>query len=1183
MPTAETLQIAEDVRETLGRRALTERQAKLYSQRSRRDMGREGLRSFAPGDVPVYLDEAMLLLHCALIEREADLSGPWPQSVRRAAEILEWLSQPDLRPAGVPVHLLAAAAYQLAGYPAMALGHLRRMPDNEPFSVILREFLRADFPAALEGVRVFWNEQRAIEAADPIAPSDLAVAAIRHTVMCIGTVCAYFRSGGDTMVERALLKLDDLAASFRYSRDPYSYLLARLTAATCHCYVETCLWPHIAGLQDVSSPRAGDALVQFGRAAFVNRRMLVWPAQSAGIARLRENTSFVLCTPTGSGKTAVATLAVIQGLFAEPVRQIPGLEGIDFGSIILYLVPSRALAAEVEGRLAQDLVGIAAEPVVVTGLYGGVDWGPTDAWIQTGRPTIVICTFEKADALLRYLGVLFLDRVRLIVIDEAHMVEQNASQLENLQDASSRAYRLEQLGTRLLHAQGTFGFRLVALSAVAARAAPALARWIGADVDASPATSDYRSTRQMLGRLEVSAAGQFSIGYDLMDGRSLQFEDEERPASPYVPLPFPPVPGGIAPDTGPEIAMRAPTLWAAMHLAAERSDGSRPSVLISLTQNIGTFATSCADQLDAWPAEQLPNYRAVDETDEKWTRCLAVAADYFTTESVEYRLLARGIAVHHGKMPGLLARRLKTVIDCGFVRVVIATSTLSEGVNIPVNYVLIPNVCRGATTLSLQEFTNLIGRAGRPGVATEGHAFVVLPEGARRGRQWEGYRSLVAAMKAATEAAGEGMPEDAASSSLIHLLGALEGAWRELTGGGTAQEFTNWLERTAVTEGPDEPPLAIRYLDSLDTFLLAAIQEVEELRGRELPPQLVEEELIRIWQRTYAFAASRDENRLQRIWLGRGRAIKERYPDPAQRRKIYKTSLSPRSAVALVDQVEIVKAKLLEGTAYAAWETEERLAFVRDVLLQLSGVPSFRISTQFRRRRNFTDWPRLLRWWLAKQTLVRQPDPGDISSWYDFVAQNFIYRGAWGLGSVLGLLLDLGDDDQPIRALEIADWPRSGLPWIAFWLKELITWGTLDPVAAFLLARGNAIDRPQAEAEAHAYYAALPANMDANDMLDPRSIRDWINAQRVRPDQAFRLYGLAIDVDLERDVAAYATEQLTVVPTEVDNRLIWIDPAGYTVAQSAKPADWPAAPSNYEFTLNVRDAAVSGVPYLPYA
>ena len=62
---------------------------------------------------------------------------------------------------------------------------------------------------------------------------------------------------------------------------------------------------------------------------------------------------------------------------------------------------------------------------------------------------------------------------------------------------------------------------------------------------------------------------------------------------------------------------------------------------------------------------------------------MAAAADYFGEASVEFRLLQRGIAVHHGKMPGLLARRLKVLMDRGYVRVIIATSTLSEGVNIP--------------------------------------------------------------------------------------------------------------------------------------------------------------------------------------------------------------------------------------------------------------------------------------------------------------------------------------------------------------------------------------------------------------------------------------------------------------------------------------------------------------------
>ena len=439
MANAATIAIARDVRLALAGKALTGRQAKLYSQRLRRDIGREGLATFAPGDVNLYLDDAMLLLHCALIERGADPASAWRDGVKRAGEILEWLSQSSLKPPGAPLHLLAAAAYQLADYPAMALGHLRHVPEGEPLSTLLREFLRADFPATLEAARAFWRDQHALEATERIDPADLTTATFRHIVMCIGTVCAYLRTGADNRTARALTKVENLAGSLLYSRDPFSFLRARLTAASCRRFIETCLWPHIDRLIAVSSRAAGAALIQFARSAFANRRALVWPAQAAGIERLRANTSFVLCTPTGSGKTTVATLAVIQSLFADPSAAPLGLAALGRGNLVLYLVPSRALAAEVETRLAQDLKGVAAEPVVVTGLYGGVDWGPTDAWIQTDLPTIVICTFEKADALLRYLGVLFLNRVRLVVIDEAHMVEQDAAHLAGLEDGSSRA------------------------------------------------------------------------------------------------------------------------------------------------------------------------------------------------------------------------------------------------------------------------------------------------------------------------------------------------------------------------------------------------------------------------------------------------------------------------------------------------------------------------------------------------------------------------------------------------------------------------------------------------------------------------------------------------------------------------------------------------------------------------
>lgn len=1204
MPSEAVLAIAVSIREALAGSALTPLQAKLYSQRVRREMGTAGLSSFSRAELRERLDEACLLLEAGWLERAADDGRAWTQAVKRAAEVLEWISHTSLKPAEAPIHLLSAAAYQVAGYPAMALGHLRTMPADERFSAILREFLRGDFDAALSGVQEFWKVQYVLGRDRTLTPEitdvdgrsltlvALEVTTVRHVVMCIGTICSYLRTGEAVLVERALVKLDALAQSYLHSRDPYSYLLARLCAGAAHRFIDASLWPHIERLADDANSRTRAALTQFARAAFVNRRALVWPAQRQGIERLAGNGSFVLCTPTGSGKTTIATLGAVQALFA------PRHNPMAPENLVLYLVPSRALAAEVEGRFAEDLRDVAAEPIVVTGLYGGTDWGPTDAWTQIDQPTVVICTFEKADALLRYLGTLFLDRVRLIVIDEAHMVEQDPTRVDAVAGGTSRALRLEQLSARLLRAQDEKGFRIIALSAVAAKAAPAIASWLSTDGDEGPISSTSRSTRQMLGRLEVTRSGQFDIRYDLMDGRTLEFKDEREDDRPYVPRPFPPVPGGLDSSLGVEKSLRGPTLWAALHLAAERPDGTRPTVMISLTQFVSIFAETCADLIDEWIDNEinLPNYWINPNDDIHWQNCVAAAEDYFTKQSFEYRLLVRGIAVHHGQMPALLARRLKVAIDRGHVRVVIATSTLSEGVNIPVNTLLIPSVHRSNTVFTVNEFSNLIGRAGRPGVATEGNALVVLPEREYRGRgrsrqlvwnrTWEGYEELRDQLKEATEIASAGelsVEEGTANSALAILLSMLRDTWEDLSGSDDDNDFAAWLEETTVIDVDGADTAAETLLDTLDGLLIAAIQEVEQLRGAGLSAADLEAELIALWRRTYAYVAADEEDRLAKIWLGRGRAITKLYPDPNRRRQLYKSSLPPRSGSILLNRVEEIRGVLTAGSDYADRPTEAQFQLVRSVIALLGEVPAFRISTKLgRKRKPFTDWEKLLRWWLFKASLKRQPASKELGPWFAFVADNFIYRGNWGLGSLVGVLMDRGDAAGPVDALTIDDWPRSGLPWVAFWLKELVNWGTLDPVAAFLLARGNARDRAQAETDARGYYAQLDDDIESNDKLDPRSIRDWVEARNAPAPRRARTPNIALDVHLERAVHDYRVKQLSVLPLSSEEGLSWIDPAGYAVAHSERPEDWNDNSSRYRFELSIDKRLVSGEPYLQH-
>lgn len=172
------------------------------------------------------------------------------------------------------------------------------------------------------------------------------------------------------------------------------------------------------------------------------------------------------------------------------------------------------------------------------------------------------------------------------------------------------------------------------------------------------------------------------------------------------------------------------------------------------------------------------------------------------------------------------------------------------------------------------------------------------------------------------------------------------------------------------------------------------------------------------------------------------------------------------------------------------------------------------------------------------------------------------------------------DGEHRIRPLEIGDWPQSGLPWIAFWIKELLTWGTLEPVAAFLLARGDAIDRPQAEEHARAYYESLAQDTNPNDALDPRTIRDWLDARRVRREEPAPVREFTIEAALERAPGDYLRPRLSVLPLEIADRLAWVDPAGYVVARSARPPGWPQHPSSFDFELIVATSRIVGETYL---
>jgi hypothetical protein len=100
--------------------------ARLYSHYAQLRQEQDGLLSWTEDEAKERLSDAVELVEAAFIERElsGDTDEGGASSMRRAGEVLEWLSHPQIGVSHIPTQLLASAAYQLAGYPARAAGLL---------------------------------------------------------------------------------------------------------------------------------------------------------------------------------------------------------------------------------------------------------------------------------------------------------------------------------------------------------------------------------------------------------------------------------------------------------------------------------------------------------------------------------------------------------------------------------------------------------------------------------------------------------------------------------------------------------------------------------------------------------------------------------------------------------------------------------------------------------------------------------------------------------------------------------------------------------------------------------------------------------------------------------------------------------------------------------------------------
>ncbi|MFI1060552.1 DEAD/DEAH box helicase [Streptomyces spororaveus] len=413
----------------------------------------------------------------------------------------------------------------------------------------------------------------------------------------------------------------------------------------------------------------------------------------------------LISVPTSAGKTLMAQLVICSHLAQKPGR-------------VVYVSPMRSLGREMRaalrGRLRlMERKLVAEQPDFPLADGSGSLVGDVD-----------VVTPERLMHMIRNNPGGALDDVSLIVVDEAHHLTQGR-----------RGFVLESL-LALLRTRSDI--RLVLLSAAVGNRA-ALASWLDPTRPAEEVyfTDDWRGPRRLHG---------------LMYPQLLKDQAERTPRRPSknhssttratVPVASrlvvrPTATSGTFGLTIPSVGTRAyasPNSWE--WKASTKLTGGIPDYEVFAA---GAAAlTRAGSVLMVVASKNIASNAAYAMAERLDVRPEAAALTEFLAETLgEQHPLAycarHGVAFHHGDLPDDVLHAVEQGLRDGDLLAIASTTTLTDGVNLPVRTVIVSHAVEGdpargnQRSLSPAELLNAIGRAGRAGRESEGWVILTRP------------------------------------------------------------------------------------------------------------------------------------------------------------------------------------------------------------------------------------------------------------------------------------------------------------------------------------------------------------------------------------------------------------------------------------------------------------------------
>ncbi|WP_406140253.1 DEAD/DEAH box helicase [Streptomyces anulatus] len=440
--------------------------------------------------------------------------------------------------------------------------------------------------------------------------------------------------------------------------------------------------------------------------------LTLWPPQRELLTRPTANPldpatdRLLVSVPTSAGKSLVSQLIMCTHLATVPGR-------------VIYVSPLRSLSREMRRSLRDRLRVLDRELGADTPDFPL--WGSplTD---EDDEADIDVVTPERLMHTLRHDPENALSDVTLIVIDEAHHIAQD-----------QRGFLLEGLLAFCQTHPSTP--RLVLLSAAVGNGA-ALAHWLDPNEPEVLFTSAWRGPRRLHGLLTTNA---------LWDQKTtVPRRSKARPWTTRVPMS---VRISIRPAQAARIAelttshdeplgelvfgQRDPRDWSNKDStstpAYKMFAGAATYLLPAGPMLVVTSTHQLAQNTARAMADHLPEHEPAQELAEQLSAQLGE----------EHPLIActrRGIAFHHAALPTDVLEAIEDALRNDRILGVVSTTTLTDGVNLPVRTVVITATlsddqraqATGVPGLDAAKLLNAVGRAGRAGRESEGWILLAL-------------------------------------------------------------------------------------------------------------------------------------------------------------------------------------------------------------------------------------------------------------------------------------------------------------------------------------------------------------------------------------------------------------------------------------------------------------------------